>query len=121
MQNVSIADAPAICSHAPGVRRETPRRRGASAPAGHRQCEVVVHEHASRRCQVTRLLIVTDGFDDVTLLFVPGGRGAVQRGDRRRRGAPQFEAQQIAEQVVIAKPGTGASSAVTKAFWASSR
>ena len=31
----------------------------------------------------------------------------MQRRDRRRRGAPQLEAQQIGEQVVVAEPGPG--------------
>ena len=90
-----------------GVGREHAEQRVERlAPAGHRQREVVVHEQASSRCPVTGRLIVADGFDDVALLFVPGGRGAVQRRDRRRRDAPQFEAQEIGEQVVVAEPGT---------------
>ena len=77
-----------------GVGREHAKQRVERlAPAGHRQREVVVHEQARSRCPVTGRLMVADGFDDVALLFVPGGRGAVQRGDRRRRDAPQFEAQ----------------------------
>ena len=89
-----------------GVSRELAKERlERLAPAGHRQREVVVQEQARGRCPVTGRLIVADGFDDVALLFVPGGRGAVQRGDRGRRGASQFEAQQIREQVVVAKPG----------------
>ena len=91
-----------------GIGREHAKQRVERlAPAGHRQREVVVHEQAPGRCPVTGRLIVADGFDDVALLFVPGGRGAVQRGDRRRRDAPQFEAQQIGEQVVVAEPGPG--------------
>ena len=91
-----------------GIGREHAKQRVERlAPAGHRQREVVVHEQARSRCPVTGRLIVADGFDDVALLFVPGGRGAVQRRDRRRRDAPQFEAQQIGEQVVVAEPRTG--------------
>ena len=91
-----------------GIGRERPKQRveRLAAPV-HRQREVVVHEQARSRCPLTGCLIVADGFDDVAPLFVPGGRGAVQRRDRRRRDAPQFEAQQIGEQVVVAKPGTG--------------
>ena len=91
-----------------GIGREHPEQRVERlAPAGHRQREVVVHQQAPGRHPVTGRLIVADGFDDVALLFVPGGRGAVQRRDRRRRDAPQFEAQQIREQVVVAEPRTG--------------
>ena len=78
------------------------------AAAVHRQREVVVHEQARGRCPLTGCLMVADGFDDVAArCFVPGGRGAVQRRDRRRRDAPQLEAQQIGEQVVVAEPGAG--------------
>ena len=91
-----------------GIGREHPKQRVERlAAAVHRQREVVVHEQARSRCPLTGCLIVADGFDDVAPLFVPGGRGAVQRRDRRRRDAPQFEAQQIGEQVVVAEPGTG--------------
>ena len=76
------------------------------APASHRQREVVVQEQASSRGPVTGRLVVADRFDDVAFLFVPGGCGAVQRRDRRRHDAPQFEAQEIGEQVVVAEPGT---------------
>jgi hypothetical protein len=73
-----------------GVGREQAEQRVERlAPAVHRQCEVVVHEQVRSRCPVTGCLVVADGFDDVALVFVPGGRGAVQRRDRRRRDAPQ--------------------------------
>ena len=91
-----------------GTGRERPEQRMERlAPAVHRQRQVVVHEQARSRCPVTGCLVVADGFDDVALLFMPGGRGAVQRRDRLGRDAPQFEAQQIGEQVVVAKPATG--------------
>ena len=68
-----------------GIGRERPEQRVERlAPAVHRQRQVVVHEQARSRCPVTGCLMVADGFDDVALLFVPGGRGAVQRRDRRR-------------------------------------
>jgi len=59
-------------------------------------------KRADRRC-----LVVADGFGDVAVLPVPGGCGAVQRRDRRRRDAPKFQAQQIGEQVVVAEPCPG--------------
>ena len=77
------------------------------APAGHRQRVVVVQQQAPGGPPLTGRLIVADGLDDVALLFVPGGRGVVQRRDRRRCDAPQFEAQEIREQVVVAEPRTG--------------
>ena len=91
-----------------GIGREHPEQRVERvAPAGHRQRVVVVHQQAPSGHPFTGRLIVADGLHDVALLFVPGGRGAVQRRDRRRRDAPQFEAQQIREQVVVAEPRTG--------------
>jgi hypothetical protein len=74
--------------------REHPKQRMERlAPAGHGQREEVVQEQAPRRCPVTGCLIVADRFNDVALMFVPGGRRAMQRRDRRRRDAPQFQAQ----------------------------
>ena len=91
-----------------GIGRELAKERVERlAPAGHRQREVVVQEQARGRCPVTGRLMVAHGFEDVALLLEPGGRGAVQRGDRRRRRASQFEAQQIGEQVVVAEPCPG--------------
>ncbi len=91
-----------------GIGRKHPKQgvERLAAPV-HRQREVVVHEQARSRCPLTGCLIVADRLDDATPLFVPGGRGVVQRRDRRRRDAPQFEAQQIGEQVVVAEPRTG--------------
>ena len=90
-----------------GIGREHPKKRVERlAPPGHRQREVVVHEQARSRVPVTCRLMVAHGLDDVAFLFMPGGRGAVQQRDRCRRGAPQLEAQQIGEQVVVAEPGT---------------
>ena len=91
-----------------GIGREHPKQRvECLAPAGHRQREVVVHEQAPSRRPVTGCLMVAHGLDHVAVLFVPGGRGAVQRRDGRRRRAPQLQAQQIGEQVVVAEPGPG--------------
>jgi hypothetical protein len=73
------------------------------ASAGHREREVVVHEQACSGRPVTGCLIVADAVEDIALLFVPGGRGTVKRRDRRRRDAPQLEAQQIGEQVVVGR------------------
>ena len=92
-----------------GIGREQPEQRVERvAPAGHRQREVAVREQAPGRCPVTGCLIVPDGLGHVSVHLVPGGRGAVQRGDRRRRRAPQLQAQQIGEQAVVAEPGPGA-------------
>ena len=91
-----------------GIGREHPEQRVERlAPAGHRQRVEVVHQQAPGGRPVTGRLIVADGLDCVAVLFVPDGRGAVQRRDRRRRDAPQFEAQEIREQLVVAEPRTG--------------
>ena len=92
-----------------GIRREHGEQRVERfAPAGHRQRVEVVHQQAPGRCPVTgRLIVAADGLDYVAVLFVPHGRGAVQRRKLRLRHAPQFEAQEIREQVVVAEPRTG--------------
>ena len=91
-----------------GVGREGSEQRVERlAPAGHRQREVVVDEQAPSRRPVTGGLVMADGFHHIALGFVPGGRGAVQRRNRRGRDASQLEAQQVGEQVVVAEPGTG--------------
>ena len=105
----SIASAAARSpSRQMGIGREPPEQRVERvAPAGHRQREVVVHEQARGRRPVPGCLVVPDGLGHVAVLLVPRGRGAVQRRDRRRRRAPQLQAQQIGEQVVVAEPGPG--------------
>jgi hypothetical protein len=91
-----------------GVGREGSEERVERlAAAGHRQSEVVVNDQAPGRHPVTGGLVVADRFRHVTLGLVPRGRGAVKRRDRRGRDAPQLETQQVGEQVVVAKPGTG--------------
>ena len=58
------------------------------------------------RCQgpVTRRLRVADRLDDEALLLVPLGGRAVQRANKRRRGSPQLQLQQVREKTVVAKP-----------------
>ena len=104
---LSIASAAArFPSLRMGVGREHAEQRvERHAPAGHRQREVVVHEQAPAGAS-HRPLDSGGWLRRRCLAFVPGGGGAVQRRDRRRRDASQLEAQQIREQVVVAKPGT---------------
>ena len=91
-----------------GIGRELPQQRveRLAAPV-HRQREVVVHQQARGRRPRPGREMVANGFEDVLMLFVPRGRGAVQRRDLRRRDAPQLEAQEVGEQVVVAERGAG--------------
>ena len=103
----SIASGAA--SSVPGGHREgTPQQRAhrRGAPVEDER-EVVVDEQPRGMRPLAGCVLVTDGFDDVAVLLVPLGRGAVQRRDLRRRDAPQLEAQEVGEQVVVAEPRAG--------------
>ena len=69
-----------------------------------RQAERVIGEQARGSRPVFGGLGVADGLGRQGLLGEPAGGPAVQIRDLGRRGAAQLDAQQIAEEVVVAEP-----------------
>ncbi len=65
----------------------------------------MIRQHAGSQGPVLRRLRVADRLDRVPVPRVPPGGRGVQRRQVGRRAAPQFQLQEVGEQLVVAEPG----------------
>ena len=75
-------------------------------PAVEDQAQTRVGEQAGGGRPVLGRLVLPDRLHDCAVLLQPLGGGSVQRHDQRWMTPPELEAQEVGEQVVIAKPRT---------------